>query len=1004
MAVPKQNLAIPFAVNLDTKTDPFQIAPNNLLSIVNAVYTNDKKISKRNGFGALTNLPANVNATVLTTYSGNLVAIGNSLQAYSADTNQWLNRGLYQPIDLSVLSLVRSSLAQINVDSATADNGLVAVVYLDGDGNNKYQVFDGITGQTIVNATILPSTATNPRVFFLGNYFIVTFMETTGGTTHLRYIAIPTGNPSNPHAPADISTVAYDLTAGYDAYSDGTTLNISWASTDGGGGLRLTQLFSNLILNTARVVESDGNRVNNVSVAVDSVSGQVWVSWHEGASTSIKAAVYSSTLGVVLPPQNVMTNADIATLLISMTSVASNGLMTLFVGLEHTYSYDSSIRTDHVLSNTTTNTGTSSSPVFIASDVNLASKAFYVNGKIYFLAVHGSLYQPTYFLIDSLGDVVMKLAYSNATVWPTNFVLAGANVNGSVVQIAYLYRDLIQSVNKNINPTTVNGIYTQTGVNLAKIDLTSGNIVTAEIGGNLHIAGGFVWMYDGNVTVEHNFHLWPENIEATTSPAGGFLEDQVYNYQVTYEWTDSQGNIHRSAPSVPLSITTTGGNTSSVTLTIPTLRLTYKTSVRIVIYRWSAAQEVFYEVTSITTPLLNDPSVDFVTYVDTLADSSIIGNTILYTTGGVVENIAYPATNVLSLYKSRLMVLDAEDPNVVWFSKQVIQNVPVEPSDLFTQYIAPTIGTQGSTGPVTAMAALDDKFITYKRNAIYYFTGNGPDNTGANNDFSDPIFITSTSGCDNQQSIGFTPMGLMAQSNKGIWLLGRDLSTPYIGSPVEAFNTQVVNSATNIAGTTQIRFCLDNNKALFYDYYYQRWGTFDNIDAISSVVYNGLHTLLTSAGLVLQETPGQYLDNGSPVLMSFQTAWFNLAGLQGYERFFYFYILGQFLSPNDLYVQVAFDYNPSPVQSSIYRANQAGPVYGDDPYYGSSSPYGGPSQLEQVRVFSKTQRCQAFQLTVSEIFNGASLIEGAGLSFSGLNLVFGLKKGYFPIPASQSIG
>jgi len=57
----------------------------------------------------------------------------------------------------------------------------------------------------------------------------------------------------------------------------------------------------------------------------------------------------------------------------------------------------------------------------------------------------------------------------------------------------------------------------------------------------------------------------------------GSTNKNAYAYQATYEWTDASGNIHRSAPSVPIFVTTTSnGNAGSVTLYIPTLRLTAK--------------------------------------------------------------------------------------------------------------------------------------------------------------------------------------------------------------------------------------------------------------------------------------------------------------------------------------------------------------------------------------------------------------------------------------------
>jgi hypothetical protein len=450
-------------------------------------------------------------------------------------------------------------------------------------------------------------------------------------------------------------------------------------------------------------------------------------------------------------------------------------------------------------------------------------------------------------------------------------------------------------------------------------------------------------------------------------------------------------------------------NTCSVSVEIPTLRLTYKIAnpVRLVLYRWSTAQQTYYQVTSIVDPLLNDVTADSVTYVDTAPDSAIIGNNILYTTGGVVENIAAPACAAMTLYKSRLVVLDAEDRNNLWFSKQVIPGAPVEMSDLFTQYVSPTVSAQGSTGTVTTLGALDDKLILFKRSAIYYMVGTGPDNTGANNDFSDPVFVTATVGCNNQQSIVFIPSGLMFQSDKGIWLLGRDLSTKYIGAPVEQFtNEGVVQSAVNIPGNNQVRFTLDTGVTLMYDYYYNQWGTFTNVPAISSTLYNGLHTYLDNLGRVFQETPGRYLDRSSPVLMSFTTSWINLAGVQGFERAYEFYLLGTYISPHKLYMSLAYDYNPAPTQQIVITPDNPTNKWGGEALWGSGSVWGGEGgNIEQWRVFFKQQKCQSFQISMQEVFD-ASIGEmaGAGLTLSGLNIIVGTKKGRPSLRASRQVG
>jgi len=509
-------------------------------------------------------------------------------------------------------------------------------------------------------------------------------------------------------------------------------------------------------------------------------------------------------------------------------------------------------------------------------------------------------------------------------------------------------------------------------------------------------------MYDGGAPVEHGFLLYPEGITLTPG-GGGSMSAQQYYYQVTYEWTDAQGNLHRSAPSIPQEATLGG---SSVTLIIPTLRVTQKKEVRIVVYRWSVAQQAYYQVTSITAPLMNDPTVDSITYLDTQADSSILGNQLIYTTGGVIENVAAPACTHMCLFKSRLFLIDAEDENVIWFSKQVIEAVPVETSDLFTIFAAPSQGSQANTGGAKVLAALDDKLIVFKSQAAYYVTGSGPDNTGAQNDFSDPVIISATVGCANPQSLVLIPNGLMFQSDKGIWLLGRDLSTTYIGSNVEKYNNIKIISAVNVSKDNQVRFSLADGTMLMYDYFYGLWGTFTNLPAESGTMFQNLHTYVDQFSRVFQESPGKYLDGSKPVLLSFKTGWFSLAGLQGLERAYFFQLLGRYITPHTLTVGIAINYINSVLQTVVIHPDNFTPNYGDAPGpYGAEDTYGGIPDPEQWRIFFETQKVESFQLTVSENYDASFGVQpGAGLTLSGINLVVGAKKSYTTTSSSRSTG
>lgn len=1008
MALQKQSVVINFSQGLDLKSDPFQVPIGNFLSLENTIFSKAGALVKRNGFDRLPSLP-DTSYSYLTTYNGNLTAIGTSLSALSAGSGSWINKGAVQPVKLDTLTAVRSNTNQSTCDAAVSPNGLACIVYTDQDPSNlanpiyRYVVIDSTTGQNVKAPTTLTATGT-PRVFLLGNNFIIVYAN--AGT--LRFIAVG-ANTLTAGSPVTI-TSTYTAATPFDGISVNNKLYLAWAY-DTTPAIKLAYVDVTLSVSAAvNTTTGAGSGQISLTADVSQASPILWLTYWKTASTNGYSAAFDLNMQVVLAATQVITAESLS----GLTSSASNNILNIFYGILNTYTYDGSLRSDYIRKNTITLAGVAGSASVVLRSVGLASKSFYIDDTIYFLTAFGSTFQPSYFLTDSNGNICMKLAYSNGGGYVS--LLPNATLLDGTVYIPYRVKDLLVPISKGEQrASTAANTYSQTGVNLAKVQFTANGLTTAEIGNDLLFSGGMLWMYDGSTAVEHNFNVWPDDLKVTWSAVGGNMaakpdgatNTNAYAYVAIYQWSDNQGNIYNSAPSIPLFVTTTGAlNTGSVTVNIPTLRITYKTAnpVKIVLYRWSVAQQVYYQVTSITTPTLNSTSIDYVTIVDTLADSDILGNSILYTTGGIVENIGPPACSAVCLFKSRLFLIDAEDKNLLWFSKQVIESVPVEMSDLFTIYVAPTVSAEGSTGEMRALAALDDKLIIFKSDAAYYITGVGPDNAGANNDFSDPIFITSVVGCVNQNSIAFIPSGLMFQSNKGIWLLGRDLSTQYIGAPVEAFNEFEILSALTVPGTNQVRFNLSNGVVLMYDYYFQQWGSFSGVSALSSTIYQGRHSFINSLGRVYVEGDG-YTDGGNPVLISFTTSWLNIAGVQGFERAYFFFLLGVYKSPHKLTLRIAYDYNPSALQiSTITPDNYSGP-YGSDTIYGGGSPYGGVSNIEQWRVDLQQQKCQSFQITLMESYDpsmGGS--PGAGFTLSGLNALIGVKDNKPRLPAGRQLG
>jgi len=1047
--IPKQAIPLNFSQGLDTKSDRKQVQLGKFLKLQNSIFTKAGLLQKRNGYGYLPALP-DASSSFLTTFNGNLTAIGTSLNALVTGIDTWINKGFLQPVQLSTMPLIRSNTNQIYADSAIAPNGLICTVFTDNvpvSGSivvyQKYVIADSVTGQNLTAPTTIVGSPTGvigtPRVFVVGNYFIVVFDNNVSGSHSLGYMAINYNNP-RPYSTPVAGTISTSFNPTTPVNFDGVVVNnnlyLAWRGADAGNALRMAYISSTLVVSSP-VIFSGYNPINmsvtSANYGANFGTTAIIATFYDG--TTIYSVAVTPLLATLAGyPLTVTTASNV----VNLNSVGINnpsvptqtiGYVTITYEVANNYGYDSALPSNYTVTGQIEIFPALSlfgSQTYTQRSVGLASKAFLIDGYAYYLATYYSVFQPTYFLMRAgcqanglnVGGpvVVAKLAYENGGGYLTK-ALPSVSVNGTTASIPYLYKDLIQAVNKTQGVSNAAGVYSQTGINIANFNLATAAIDSSEIGQNLNITGGFLWGYDGYDAVENGFFVWPDNVEAAWSASGGSMaakpdsstNTNAYYYQVTYEWSDNQGNLYRSAPSIPVGVTTSGSGTSgSVTLNIPTLRLTYKINnpVKIVIYRWSVGQETYYQTTSIQNPILNNTAVDYVTYVDTLADSSIIGNNIIYTNGGVLENISPPATNIITLFNNRIWLVDAEDPNLLWYSKQVIEATPVEMSDLLTLYVAPTTGAQGSTGNITALAPMDDKLCIFKKDAIFYLNGVGPDNTGSNSQYSDAQFITSTVGCIVPQSIVFMPQGLMFQSDKGIWLLGRDMNTSYIGAPVEDFTQgALVQSAVNVPGTNQVRFTLSSGITLMYDYFYGQWGTFVNVPAISSTLYQGLHTYINSYGQVFQETPGLYLDGSSPVLMAFSTSWINMAGLQGYERAYRFDLIGDYLSPHDLYVTLGYDYNDSPTQAILISPTNYSPAYGGDPLYGDGSPYGGPGSLEQWTVWPQRQRCQAYQISVQEVYNPAyGVPAGAGFTMSGLNLIIGAKKGYRPARASTQAG
>jgi hypothetical protein len=632
--------------------------------------------------------------------------------------------------------------------------------------------------------------------------------------------------------------------------------------------------------------------------------------------------------------------------------------------------------------------------------VGLAGKAFAMDGIVYVPLAYESIQQPTNFLADEKGNIVAKMLPGVAIgqLWgrtngTNNTLLPETSVLGRTVHLAMQERFANQGQKVLGAIGTGSAVITlTTSVGVTAMSLRFGDrLARAALANTMHFGGGLLFMYDGATVVEHGFHLYPEGLSAA-SPGG----DHQYQYVVCYEWMDLQGNLHRSAPSPAVTVKRAApiGPTEGVTLTIPTLRLTAKQTassaasrrpVTCTVYRTEDLGSVFHRAKQKITETANDTTIDTIQFSDTATDDELRAQPQLYTTGGVLENIAPSAPAYLAMIENRLWIIDSSNPLKLWFSKECVPGSPVEFSDFLVFNLEPrTDAGRAAGGGAVALARLDDKTVVLREDGLSCIIGQGPDSLGNQNDLRE-VQLPAEMGCSEPASVLTAGDGVLFKSAKGFFKLARDLSTQYIGADVEAWNHQHVTSATLLPHSNFALFTLSGGAALMYDYLVGQWSVFPGLHASDGCVFQGLHTFIDPHGTVHQETRGAFSDGGQYIPIQMKTAWIQLAGLQGFKRVWQFLLLGDWFSPHKLKVELAYDFDGSTVQQT--------------------DTIDSPEALKvlQHRIQCAVQQCQAIQITLTELPPDDGTV-GEGLALSALSFELGLKPGSFRLPASQSKG
>ena len=922
MALREAALRVRFAGGIDTDSDPKAIPAVKLAALQNGVFDKQSAIKKRNGYEVLSQVIDG--SADLADDSIRTAVRGDELLEFSRSRCRSRQTGTDQLSDAGPVysavgtdrPLVRTGTQQTMPDSASID-GVTVAAWEDSAGGVWWSTVDSATGRVFRAPTQADANGISPRCVAVGGNLHVYFALQTLG--RVMVIVVDPAAPSALVAPVILVDDLSTTSPVYDACStgrSGTPAAMAWA-LNGTSSTRLGYVdaggvLGGIITGHPAVITHVAFRASTspIGVAYQTVDGGdgdrlalAFVNGTEGTVVVFAGGVAGST-----PISVFNSGAVYVTNVVVRVAVEIVGSTVLAAWEESAVAASNRfvVVADFNFDDATT------AELQTIRSVGLASRAFVVDEDVFATFVHDTTFFNTYVTLR-LSDAtpVGRHVPASAGSAPPRQHLSSAHVGADdVVTIALPFRERVFSEN--------NDKFRETGIRLFTMDFDSEDShQTAQLGAGLYMAGACPMHYDGRIWTEQGFHFGPELIVTTPAAGGSMTASTTYLYRAWYESTDAQGEVHLGPTSIGSLVTMAGGQTQ-VTLTLPTLRVTRKTNVRICVARSRAAltgkTAELFRVTSLdpTTAgavnglVANDPTVDTVTFIDRMSDTDLALQEPLYTNGGILSNDPAPLGSIVAGLKGRLLFTDPSDGNTVRFTHPLDPGYGIEiPPEL-------ALSCDPFGGDITAIATRDDRAFLFKRDAIFTFAGDGPAaGTGstATTGFSSPQLLPGDVGCSDPASIVLTPFGHMFKSAKGIKRLSGDGQIEDVGAPVSSFNAQSIRRATALPNRTHVLFLTDDGVSLLYDYRRDQWSTFLNHEGRDAAVVSETYHYLRTDGRMFRETVGSHSDAGTRIKLRFETAPLHLQEhMQGFCKFFELFLLGTWISAHQLGVQYRTDY------------------------------------------------------------------------------------------------
>jgi len=491
----KTVISLQTANGVDTKNAPALVDGNKFLLLQNAVFDKGAagQLHKRNGYAVINPIDQFGNPitdgqalAVFNEVELDLIA-GNQFYAQSPEISRFISKGPVQPIGVTERGISENAYNQINADGASL-NGVGAYAWEDGRGGVWCTVIDEDSGTIFVPQVQLNAAGSCPKVISNGALLFILCSTTSGQI--VRYSVNPANPTSNPAgtevlvAVGAISGALFEVAVvnGYFAMAYQISIGFEFATY----ALSNFGLSGSVAESSSVVTAFSVTAVGSLAMVVigSNASGYVYFFTVPGASLS---GVYGSFTAV---PSNV---ANIAAKALSSTEAQ------VWYQQEPTETADRYIESFQV----STSGSFSSVSVFLRG-VGLAAQPLVYNGQTYLLLVYPSVVQQTYFLVNSLAQVVGKF-------YPLNAGPFSSHARLPIPQLLSTANYSIALTNQVIQETVNGKAVSVTGVTELMLNMAATQLTTAQLGRNLHIStGSMLQEYDGASVTEGGFNVFPE--------------------------------------------------------------------------------------------------------------------------------------------------------------------------------------------------------------------------------------------------------------------------------------------------------------------------------------------------------------------------------------------------------------------------------------------------------------------------------------------------------------